>query len=96
MWSLYAEGVQSRIRACRAVGRMVINHFALVRYCLMAGALQGRTTDPAITDLLDRHRRRAQIVRAAWLQGRTANPATIHLLEQRVMRSVVRRLLEAQ
>ena len=55
MWSLYAKGVQSRIRACRAVGRMVINHFALAR-CFLMTALsplwQGRTADPAITDLL--------------------------------------------
>ena len=90
MWSLYAKGVQSRIRACRAVGRMVINHFALVRYCLMAASLQGRTTDPAITDLLDRRRHGAQIVL------RLANPATIHLLERRIMQTVVLRLTEPQ
>ena len=30
MWSLYAKGVRSRIRACRAVGRMAINYFAVV------------------------------------------------------------------
>ena len=53
MWSLYAKGVQSRIRACRAVARMVINHFALVRF-VGAASLQGRTADPAIIDLLER------------------------------------------
>ena len=53
MWSLYAKGVQSRIRACRAVGRMAINHFALVRF-FGAASLQGRTADPPIIDLLER------------------------------------------
>ena len=55
MWSLYAKGARSRIRACRAVGRMVINHFALVlfwRASVRAAWLQGRTADPAIIDLL--------------------------------------------
>ena len=57
MWSLYAKGVQFRIRACRAVGRMVINHFALTRCFVMTASLpplQRRTGDPAITDLLER------------------------------------------
>ena len=54
MWSLYAKGVQSRIRACRAVGRMVINHFALVRFFGAASSFRGRTADPPIIDLLER------------------------------------------
>ena len=58
MWSLYAKGVRSRIRACRAVGRMVINHFALVRFwraSVCAAWLQGRTADPFAIHLL-KHR----------------------------------------
>ena len=55
MWSLYAKDVRSRIRACRAVGRMVINHFALVRFwraSVWAHWLQGRALDPTIFHLV--------------------------------------------
>ena len=87
MWSLYAKGVQSRIRACRAVGRMVINHFALTRCFVMTASLpplQCRTGDPAITDLLITdllERRGMQIVL------RLREPEN-YFLDQRILQTV--------